>query len=314
MHDDNFDNLIASALHLAGDTTPLRERAAVGGGCISRAERIRTERGIYLIKLGGDGLPGFFAAEAYGLRLLAETRTIRVPAVLVYHDSEPETSGDQLTPTFELNALRKSRGFILLEWLAPPPGADHAAAAVALGHGLAVLHRASAPGYGLDLDNYIGTTPQPNGWMASWSEFFRDRRLRFQAELARRNGRWNAERERRMERLLGRLHEWIGEPEQPSLLHGDLWAGNFLVDSESAPALIDPAVYYGDREAEIAYTLLFGGFPDVFYQAYQAAWPLPDGWQERRDLYNLYHLLNHLNLFGEGYGGAVDAVLRRYER
>jgi fructosamine-3-kinase len=294
MHDYDV-KAIASALHLASDTTPLRERAAVGGGCISRAERIRTERGIYLIKLGGGGLPGFFAAEAYGLRLLAETRTIRMPAVLAYQDSESEKSG-----------------FILLEWLASPPTADHAAAAIALGEGLAALHRASAPGYGLDQDNYIGATPQPNGWMASWAEFFRDRRLQVQAELARRNGRWNAQRERRMQRLLGRLHEWIGQPEQPALLHGDLWAGNFLVGSEGVPALIDPAVYYGDREAEIAYTQLFGGFPDVFYQAYQAAWPLPSGWQERRDLYNLYHLLNHLNLFGESYGGQVDATLQRY--
>jgi len=204
-------------------------------------------------------------------------------------------------------------GFLLLEWLAPPPHADRARAGELLGAALAAMHRATVPSYGLDHDNYIGATPQPNRPLANWLGFFRERRLGFQFELAQRNGHVRGERARRMERLLGRLGEWIDDAVmQPALLHGDLWSGNFIIGHGGAPVLIDPAAYYGDREADLAMTRLFGGFPPGFYRAYEAAWPLPDGWQGRVGLYNLYHLLNHLNLFGESYGTQVDAVLRRY--
>jgi fructosamine-3-kinase len=341
----SIDTLAAEALRLAGDTTPLRGQTAVGGGSISRAIRLRTDRGEYLLKAGGRGLPGFFAAEARGLELLRGTGAVRVPDVLAYHDPEPTTDhhpegtrptttsdrdketrrqGDKETvmnnlPFSPSPLLRVSQssvvdtGFILLEWLAAPPQADRSRAAMVLGHQLAALHRTTAPAYGLDHDNYIGATPQPNGWMQSWAAFFRERRLGFQAGLARRNGLLTAERERRLERLLARLDRWIDDRSaRPALLHGDLWSGNFIVGPGGAPALIDPAACYGDREADLAFTALFGGFPQSFYRAYEEAWPLPAGWQERRDLYNLYHLLNHLNLFGEGYGGQVDQVLRRY--
>jgi fructosamine-3-kinase len=313
-----MDAIIAEALRLAGDTTPLRARAPVGGGSISQALRLRTERGEYLLKTGGRDLPGFFAAEARGLGLLAAARAVRVPAVLAYRDAGPGAGASR----FETSAAAQASsprpqattdGFILLEWLEAPAQADRAGAAEMLGAQLAALHRATAPAYGLDHDNYIGATPQPNGWMPGWLDFYRERRLGFQAALARRHGLLAGQRARLLERLLDRLDRWIdGAAVRPSLLHGDLWGGNFIVGPGGAPALIDPAVSYGDREADLAFTALFGGFPERFYRAYHQAWPLPAGWQERRDLYNLYHLLNHLNLFGEGYGGAVDATLRRY--
>lgn len=311
--------MIAEALRLAGDTTPLRDQTPVSGGGISQALRLRTGRGEYLLKSGGRGLPGFFAAEARGLELLAATRAVRVPAVLAYRDSERTENQETRTDIEEnlggsrFSVLGSSSGFILLEWLAAPPQADRASAAELLGTQLAALHRAASPHYGLDHDNYIGATPQPNGWMPSWQAFFRERRLGFQAELARQNGLLAGQRARMLERLQDRLDRWIDDDlTQPALLHGDLWGGNFIVGPGGAPALIDPAAYYGDREADLAFTTLFGGFPQRFYQAYHDAWPLPAGWQERVDLYNLYHLLNHLNLFGESYGGAVDVALARY--
>ncbi|HSH81210.1 MAG TPA: fructosamine kinase family protein, partial [Herpetosiphonaceae bacterium] len=142
---------------------------------------------------------------------------------------------------------------------------------------------------------------------------FRERRLRPQMDLARAGGRLPATRERLLDRLLERLDRWIDHrPEPPSLIHGDLWGGNWLTNTNGRPALIDPAVYYGHREAELAMCRLFGGFPDTFFAAYDEAWPPLPGRDERLPLLQLYHLLNHLNLFGEGYGGQVDGVLRRY--
>jgi fructosamine-3-kinase len=315
-----FHELAAKALRLAGDTTQLHAQTPVGGGSIGQAFRLRTERGDYLLKLDGRGLPGFAAAEARGLALLAATRAVRVPAVLAYHDAEstaderpPASLGNTPRPVAGRGSSGVGTSFILLEWLAAPPQTDQAAVAEVLGSQLAALHRATAPAYGLDHDNYIGATPQPNGWMPSWLAFFRERRLGFQAQLARQNGHLRGERAQRMEHLLDRLGEWIDDhTTQPALLHGDLWGGNFIVGPGGAPALVDPAAYHGDREADLAMTRLFGGFPASFYRAYESAWPLPAGWQDRVDLYNLYHLLNHLNLFGEGYGAQVDAVLRRY--
>ena len=297
------DQIIADALRQIGDHAPILERAAVGGGSISQALRLRTARGMYLLKLSARGLPGFFAAEARGLRLLEASGAVRVPDVLAYQDSKAE----------QLSVPGSAWGFILLEWLDAAPGASRAWSGELLGVGLAALHRAGAREYGLDHDNYIGATPQPNQPLGSWLAFFRERRLGFQAELARRNGYMPAERARLLERLLARLDQWIDDRGvTPALLHGDLWGGNVIVGPGGAPALIDPAAYYGDREADLAMTRLFGGFTPAFYAAYHEAWTLPAGWQDRVGLYNLYHLLNHMNLFGAGYAAEVDAVLHRY--
>jgi fructosamine-3-kinase len=182
-----------------------------------------------------------------------------------------------------------------------------------LGRQLAALHRHTGDSFGLDHDNFIGRTPQRNRQHVAWVSFFRAERLAPQAEIAARGGRLPADRARRLEHLMSRLDELIVEREcAPSLIHGDLWGGNAIAGPGSEPVLIDPAVSFSEREAELAMMRLFGGFDRAVYDAYEEAWPLPAGWRERNDLYQLYHILNHLNLFGESYGGSVDAVLRRY--
>lgn len=273
----------------------------MGGGDISQAARVDVVGRAYLVKWHWrppQPQPGWlemFEAEAVGLALLASAQAVRVPGVVAYGAAKPS-----VIPAF-----------IAMEWI--ERGRDQRAAGEKLGQQLAALHRVTAPAYGLDHSNYCGATPQDNRSLPTWIEFYGVRRLGFQMELAGRQGLMPAERRRRLERLISRLDRWIDESAcRPSLLHGDLWGGNWLVDAAGQPVLIDPAVYYGDREAELAMCWLFGGFPTDFFAAYDAAWPPAPGRDDRIPLYQLCHLLNHLNLFGEGYGGQVDSVLRRY--
>jgi fructosamine-3-kinase len=287
---------LAAALRQSGDTSPIRQARPVGGGCINNALRLQTAQQTYLLKWNTDPLPDMFPIEARGLALLEATETVRVPAVL-----------------HATNSTDAHPAYILLEWLEGPVNPSTATAQAELGRQLAELHRTTAHAYGLDHDNYLGSTPQYNGWYEDWVEFYRERRLRPQVELAQRNNHLPASRRQGLEDILEQLDDLLASSEpRPSLLHGDLWGGNVIAGPGEAPALIDPAVYYGDREAELAYTELFGGFSRRFYQAYEETWPTAPGRIERRDLYNLYHLLNHLNIFGESYGIQVDAVIRHY--
>jgi fructosamine-3-kinase len=191
--------------------------------------------------------------------------------------------------------LEVGNAFIRLEHLELQRSGDWEA----MGRMLAKLHHVRGPRFGWHRDNWIGLSPQQNTWCDDWTEFFRERRLRPQAERA--GVPVNLEG---IAKLLG------GHQPQPSLLHGDLWSGNAGFTAEG-PVIFDPAVYYGDREADLAMTELFGGFPRDFYDAYRKAWPLDEGYERRKHLYNLYHLLNHLNLFGDSYRGRVEATLRR---
>jgi fructosamine-3-kinase len=202
--------------------------------------------------------------------------------------------------------------FLVLEWI--ETGGKHADGIMErFGAALADLHRYTAPLHGLDRDNFIGRLPQPNDQTPSWIEFYRDQRIGSQMKLARQNGRLPARREDLLTRLMDRLSDWLDdETMPPALLHGDLWGGNYLVDDREQAVLIDPAVYYGHREMDLAMTELFGGFSSRFYDAYNAAYSLDRGYTERRDLYQLYYILVHLNLFGEGYGGRVDSIAARY--
>jgi fructosamine-3-kinase len=177
---------------------------------------------------------------------------------------------------------------------------------------LAALHRHTAEQHGLDQDNFIGRLPQPNTPGDSWAAFYGQHRIGFQMELARQRGRLPKRREDLLTRLIARLPDLLDDTAiQPSLLHGDLWGGTYLIDDRGQAVLIDPAVCYGHREMDLAMSELFGGFSGRFYDAYAAAYP-PDGYPERRALYQLYYILAHLNLFGESYGGRVDSLAAHY--
>lgn len=260
----------------------------IGGGYISQAVRVQLKNGPDLfVKWHTQPAPQMFPVEAQGLRLLASAQAVRVPTVHLVAEN-----------------------FLVLAWLGQ--GASTAAIAATLGEQLAQQHRFTGPHYGLDHHNYCGATPQPNTPSQSWPAFFGEQRLHYQAKLAQKNGLWPARRGLAMEKLLKHLPNLLPAEPPKSLLHGDLWGGNWLVTSTGQPALIDPAVSYGHREADLAFTEVFGGFPAAFYQAYRSAWPLMAGYEERKHIYNLYHLLNHLNLFGESYGGQVDAMLNKF--
>ncbi|CAN5349707.1 fructosamine kinase family protein [soil metagenome] len=279
------------ARELAGVGGPRLDVATarpVGGGCIHSAWRLDSDEGPCFLKLNSASAYPLFEAEVHGLEKLAAANAVRVPRILGFG----ATAGT---------------AFLALEWIElarRSPDADRR-----LGAALADQHRVTHEAFGLESDNRIGSTVQPNGWCSDWVGFFRDRRLRFQLELAAGNG-FGAELTDRGERLLGRVDAWFeGHTPPPALLHGDLWAGNAAADSSGRPVIFDPAVYFGDREADLAMTRLFGGFSEAFYVAYARAWPLPGGHEQRIDLYNLYHILNHVNLFGAGYLGQAQGLL-----
>ena len=277
---------------LAGSGAEVISSSPVGGGCISDARRVDFSTGeTRFVKTHSTAESDLFEREAEGLEALAGVGTIRVPAGAI----AGEAGGER---------------FIAMEWI--ETGAPGAAFATVFGRRFADLHRASASERcGFAHDNYIGATSQRNEWTRDWIEFYGRHRLGFQLDLARRSGLSSSELDRLGDRLLDRLGDWLEVPGEPAcLLHGDLWGGNFMVDAAGEPVLIDPACYYGHREADLAMTRLFGGFGPGFYAAYEEAWPLPEGSEARTEIYKLYHLLNHLNLFGGSYRGQCVSLLK----
>lgn len=264
----------------------------VSGGSINTCARFDSVRGPLFVKYGDATSLEMFQAEAEGLVELSRARAVRVPEVLAVNEA-----GDS--------------AFLALEWI-DLRGAT-ASSETRLGELLATQHRVTRDKFGWHRDNTIGSTPQANHLSHDWVAFLHDRRLRPQLELARRNGA-SAELLDSGARLCERLGDFFSDYRpSPSLLHGDLWGGNWGADASGQPVLFDPAVYFGDREADLAMTRLFGGFGASFYAAYQASWPLDVGAAARVTLYNLYHVLNHFNLFGGGYSrqalGMIQCLL-----
>jgi fructosamine-3-kinase len=264
-------------------------RGALGGGCISAASRLSDGERSFFVKVNDASRLDMFEAEREGLEAIGATATLRVP--------RPVCAG-----------LAGGRSFLVLEHI--ELGRSRAGSAAEAGRGLAAMHRHTARAFGWDRDNTIGATPQPNPWTTSWLEFWREHRLGFQLSLAA-GGGGGGRLQRLGERLLVALPALLTRAPAPSLLHGDLWGGNIGYAQGGEPVVFDPAVYYGDREADLAMTELFGGFAGDFYAAYREAWPLDPGYSVRRVLYNLYHVLNHLNLFGGGYRGQAEDMMER---
>jgi fructosamine-3-kinase len=285
--------VVESALgSVFGEAVRLSRRDALAGGDISLVERVETSAGSFVLKSNPDAPPGFFDAEAAGLDAL---RGNSGPIVI------PRSIARGPAP----------HPFLLLEDLGE--GRDSPSAQAQAGLGLAELHRLRGQAFGFDCETFCGTTRQPNTWTARWLDFYAEHRLGYQIELARNGGRLDGGDRMRLDRLVEGLDRWLDEPaEGPALIHGDLWSGNLLVTRDGRPALIDPAVSFAHREAEFGMMTLFGGFSTRLYDAYDSAWPLAPGWRDRNGLYQLYHLLNHLNLFGRSYHAQVISTARRY--
>lgn len=285
----NWDEIARAIAAATGE--PVRSGRAwpVGGGDSNSAFRFDAGGQSWFVKINrADRLP-MFEAEAAGLALLARPGAPRVPAVV--------TSG-----------VAAGYAFLVLEYIALK--AANAEAQARLGERLAVLHAVMAAQFGWERNNTIGTTPQDNTPDDDWVRFYRERRLRPQLRLAAANG--YPELEALAAPLLEGLATFFAAYRPaPSLLHGDLWSGNAAVSTTGEPVIFDPACYFGDRETDLAMTELFGGFTDSFYAAYTASAPLDPGYPVRRDLYQLYHLLNHLNLFGGAYRLQVERSLER---
>jgi protein-ribulosamine 3-kinase len=283
-----WEEIAETISQYSGEPFVVCERHALGGGCINSAWRIGDGKRDFFVKSNSADRLAMFEAELAGLQELAAAGAVRVP--------QPLATGSA-----------GSEAFIVMEALALESGGSQ----VRLGRELAALHHHTGERFGWYRDNTIGSTPQSNRQHHEWPTFWREQRLGPQLRLAAQHGASGAllQRGEELFELFPRLFDGYTPP--PSLLHGDLWSGNYAFARTGEPTIFDPAVYYGDREAELAMTELFGGFGAEFYDAYQEAWPLDLGYPVRKNLYNLYHLLNHFNMFGGGYGAQAEALMQR---
>lgn len=266
---------------------PLSQTSSLGGGCIGESRRVTTVSGKeFFVK--SYGKVGVARAEALGLQELKKADAIAVPTVIGFTES-----------TLVLEFLRTGNSGVSLQ--------------KELGRGLAKLHKFTNDSYGFREDNFIGDTPQVNTWCDNWVEFYTERRLQFQIDLAKQNGYGDKRFLKAFDNFNKKIPKIIGNATTPaSLLHGDLWGGNYLCTDKGEPVIIDPAVYYGHREADLAMTKIFGGFTTDFYHAYNEEYPLDSGYEKREALYKLYHILNHLNLFGTIYYGQAMSIMESY--
>lgn len=287
-----FKNEIENILSekLKGDAV-ISGLQSVGGGCINNAFKLSTNLGPFFIKWNdADRYPEMFESEAKGLQLLHESNSVYIPEVIA-------------------NGKFENTSFLILEWV--EAGKRPKTFWQDFGSTLARLHESTSQNFGLDHDNYIGSLPQSNKQHKTWIDFFISERIEPQLSLANKSGVINSSLLKKFDNLFHKLPQIIPE-EKPSLLHGDLWNGNFMTAPDGTVCLIDPAVYYGHREMDLAMTKLFGGFDREFYESCHQAHPLTKGFDSRVDIHNLYPLLVHVNLFGGGYVQLVNSILNKF--
>ena len=281
-----WNEIIQHIEQVTGDSFAVKQQQPVSGGSINAAYVLSDEKNRYFVKTNSSGRQDMFEAEAQGLQALAASDTLKVPTPVCYGDDQ-------------------QKSYIVMEYLEMSGSANQAA----LGEQLAAMHKVCEPQFGWSIDNTIGATPQINAWSENWLEFWREQRLGYQLKLAAKNG-YGGELQSLGEKLLIEMPVlFTGREIKPSMLHGDLWGGNAAGLKDGTPVIFDPAFYYGDREADLAMTYVFGGFGPDFYASYQNAFPLDDGFAVRKTFYNIYHIINHLNMFGGGYHGqAIDML------
>ena len=293
-----WDEIAEEITQATGEPFKICDRHAVGGGCINQGYQISQGSRHYFIKLNQISQVGMFEAEALGVQQIWETQTIRVPQVICW------------------GGLGNS-AYLVLEWL-NLDGKNDPSAWEEMGKNLALLHdwtpEQNYPGFenfGWEINNTIGSTPQINTWTNNWVEFWQEHRIGYQLKLAKQRGGYFEQEEK----LLKKIPELLANyTPKPSLVHGDLWGGNAAISSAGEPVIFDPAIYFGDREVDLAMTELFGGFPPRFYQGYQTIFPINSGYARRKMIYNLYHILNHFNLFGGSYGRQANQMIEEILR
>jgi fructosamine-3-kinase len=278
---------IAQAITQAtGQDFAIANTKSVGGGCINQGYRASGNGTEYFVKLNSASQVEMFAAEAIGLKQMYATQTISVPQAICW-------------------GTAANSSYIVLQWL--DLGGSNSQSWREMGRQLAAMHReGTSESFGWERNNTIGSTPQINTWTDNWADFFAEYRLGYQLKLAKRRGGNFGDINQVIKAVRNKLAD---RQPQASLVHGDLWSGNAAITSDGKPVILDPATYYGDCETDIAMTELFGGFPKAFYHGYNEAWQLDSGYQQRKSLYNLYHVLNHFNLFGGGYGSQAQRII-----
>ncbi len=284
---DFFQNIISKCF---GEEIQLKSYTSVSGGCISNAYRLETGDKHLFLKWNTSEYAQMFESEAIGLSMLASNSQIHTPMVFGH-------------------GLEEEKTYLLLEWIEKGSTQRHFWSDFAAN--LAQMHRITRNNFGLDHNNFIGRLLQKNNEHDSWNDFFREERLKPQIQLAKSNGFIDSTIELKFEKLFQNLESLIPE-ELPSFLHGDLWSGNFKVNAFGNVSFFDPAIHYGHRETEIAFTKLFGGFSEEFYTSYEEIFPLEKGFEERIPIHNLYPLLVHVNLFGSTYLSGITQTLNRF--
>jgi fructosamine-3-kinase len=285
---DMWNQIADRISQFTGNPFQVERRRSVSGGSINQGYALSNDSSTYFVKINLVSQADMFEAEALGLKQMLATQTIRVPVPICW-------------------GVADNASYLALEWL--EFGGETAKASEEMGRKLAAMHRVgSAAQFGWERNNTIGSTPQINTWTENWADFFAEHRIGYQLQLAKRKGGNFPDTSQFVEVV----KEYLSDRHpKPSLVHGDLWSGNAAVLETGEPVILDPATYYGDREVDIAMTELFGGFPAAFYRGYNEVFPLDEGYQQRKTLYNLYHILNHFNLFGGGYASQANRMIQQ---